>query len=570
MSNEVILLSDIPNQSNETYAARYAGPYVIKSKCLDNDIKAIVLDWFCFINDANKFFEYFEKLIDENTQVVGISTTFLYPPKIDGAKLNTSAAGLSTQANIALDLVQGNGNMPAIKKITNNSVIRQTLYLWHDTEEQLTEWFKKLRETLDKYNKNAKIILGGSRIPAILNTSKLVDESFALCKYVDYAILGMADDAVPTLVNKLKNNKNIEFDTEVNGIKYIFCDKEPWLAKSKIPDPIIYTKEDCFEKTHWAGIEVGRGCAFNCKFCYYEKRYNNKKDLKILSEELKRNYYEHGIQGYHITADCFNDNRKFVGDWAEMTAKLPFSIEWASYVRVDPFHKWPEMIDEMYASGYKCGWYGIETLSHAAGKACGKGLDPDKVKELLGLVKQKGESWTTAYFILGLPKETEYSLQSTLDWLLTQKVIDEIGISIYDVSPYIEELAGIVDFSEHSKNPQKYGFTKIEFEPEFYWEHEGLNIYDCYRINEQWKEALKDHSYTRYGGSAHAEYVRIRDVGLTHKEAVIFMKTKFTVGKNLIRLDTDKKKQFKKHIIKQSESNIKRYYENFLQINRVR
>ena len=157
MSNEVILLSDIPNQSNETYAARYAGPYVIKSKCLDNDIKAIVLDWFCFINDANKFFEYFEKLIDENTQVVGISTTFLYPPKIAGAKLNTSAAGLSTQANIALDLVQGNGNMPAIKKITNNSVIRQTLYLWHDTEEQLTEWFKKLRETLDKYNKNAKI-----------------------------------------------------------------------------------------------------------------------------------------------------------------------------------------------------------------------------------------------------------------------------------------------------------------------------------------------------------------------------------------------------------------------------
>ena len=76
MSNEVILLSDIPNQSEETYAARYAGPYVIKSKLNSAGINTILLDWFCFIRDSKKFLEYFENFIDENTKIIGITTTF--------------------------------------------------------------------------------------------------------------------------------------------------------------------------------------------------------------------------------------------------------------------------------------------------------------------------------------------------------------------------------------------------------------------------------------------------------------------------------------------------------------
>ena len=59
MSNEVILLSDIPNQTEETYAARYAGPYVIKSKLNSAGINTILLDWFCFIRDSKKVFRIF-------------------------------------------------------------------------------------------------------------------------------------------------------------------------------------------------------------------------------------------------------------------------------------------------------------------------------------------------------------------------------------------------------------------------------------------------------------------------------------------------------------------------------
>lgn len=554
MSNEVILLSDIPNQSNETYAARYAGPYVIKSNLIEFGIKTIVLDWFRFIKDNEKFFEYFENLVDENTKVVGISNTFLYPP-LNNKKQNDSS-GLSA--------------LPAKNKIDEDAAAAYSLYLWDDNNSTLTDWFQRLRAILDKYNKNAKIILGGARSTRFLQMASLAPSDYCIRKYVDYILIGMADHAIKILIDKISKGKKVEDILEKNGLKFILCDREPWKTPNTFVPVTRYDKTDCFESSHWAGLEIGRGCAFNCKYCYYEKRFAEKKPLDVLKEELKRNYYDLGIKGYNITADCFNDNRRFVGAWAEMVASLDFKIEWASYVRVDPFHKWPEMMDEMIESGYKAGWFGVETLDHAAGKMAGKGLNPDRVKELLGILKQKGEVWTTAYFILGLPKETKQSLQNTLNWLLNQRVIDEVQTSILDVGPFIEELSGVIDFSDHSKNPEKYGFTKLEFTPQFYWEHETLNLNDCISINEEWKEAFLDHKYTRFGGSAHGEYVRIRDTGLTHKETVVYMKTKFKVGEKLINIDRQKKKKFKEYVMNLSEQNIKRYYDNFLEINRVR
>ena len=561
MSNEVILLSDIPNQSQETYAGRYMGPYVLKSQLIEKGHNTIVLDWFRFIQDNEKFFEYFENFVDENTKIVGISNTFLYPPREVNKKQNDST-GLSAFAAENYD-TKG-------EEINEDSVAAYSLYLWDDNNITLTDWFKRMRAVLDKYNPDAKIVLGGARSTRFIQMASFAPEDYCIKLYVDYIIVGMADFAIQKLIDKIDNKEEVTDIWEHHGLKFILCDKEPWVTPTYYVPKSNYTKADCFESSHWAGMEVGRGCAFNCKYCYYEKRFQEKRPMDEMKEELKRNYYELGIKGYNITADCFNDNRRFVGDWAEMVGSLDFKIEWASYVRVDPFHKWPEMIDEMVSSGYRAGWYGIETLSHKAGKLAGKGLNPERVKELLALIKSKGENWITAYFILGLPGETKESMQETLDWFQTQRIIDEIQPSILDVGPFIEELSGIIDFSDHSKNPEKYGFTKLEYSPEFYWEHETLNLKDCVVIHEQWKKELENHPYTRFGGSAHGEYVRIRDTGLSHKEAVIYMKTKFRGGKNLVNIDNAKKKKFKQYVQNLSKQNIQRYYDRFLEVNKVR
>lgn len=547
MSNEVIILSDIPNQSKETYAGRYAGPYVIKSALKNAGYKAIVLDWFRFLPD-DQFFNYIEKLVSKDTLVIAISTTFLVPS--DNHHKIGDSSGYNTDVN--------------------KSIEAQTLYLWEDSNNKLTKWFEKLNQIIKSKSPKCKIILGGGRTNRILQMSELAGENYCIANYCDMLFCGMADKAIVEYVKGLKYNQPINPTIVKNNIKFLICNNK-YNSKNIVPRT-IYGIEDCFEKQHWAPLEVSRGCAFNCKFCYYDKRSFNKRSMSCLKEELIYNYNELGINHYNITSDCFNDNRQFVNDWATMVTKLPFKIEWVSYARIDPFHKYPEMIDEMLESGYRAGWYGIETFCRRAGRAVGKGLDPDKVKELLYLLRKKGgkDIWTTAYFIIGLPHETEKSLNETLEWLMNQNIIDEVQTSILDIAPFIEELDGIVDFSEQSRNPNKFGFTELTFSPEFYWKHDTLDLFKAREINEQWRKAFEEHTFTRFGGSAHGEYVRIRDTGLSHKETVVFMKTKFLSGKKIINVNVKNKRIFKDYVKKLSKENIQRYYDKFLLTNGVK
>jgi radical SAM superfamily enzyme YgiQ (UPF0313 family) len=555
MSNEVILLSDIPNHSKDTFAARYAGPYVIKSNLISAGFKTIVLDWFRFIKDNDKFFEYFEQLVDEKTCCVGISTTFLYPENHNSKEGNSS--GLNSNEVAKLDI---------------DSATAFSLFLWEQNNEGLYDWFSRLRSILDKYNPKAQIVLGGARAARILQMCHFASEDYALKKFVDYILIGNADQSIVKLLNNHKQGKGIMPSLVKNDIKFLICNGMGWPDSKKFVPSTIYTKHDCIEKSHWLPLEVSRGCAFNCKFCYYDKKHSSKRSMQSLKDELTRNYETFGTTGYNITSDCFNDNRKFVGDWANMVTGLPFKIEWASFVRIDPFHKYTEMMDEMISSGFRAGYFGIETLCHAAGKAAGKGLPPDRVKELLSLLRSKGGNnlWITAYFIIGLPKETEQSLNETLDWLLSQNIVDEVQTSVLDVAPFIEELSSVVDFADHSKQPEKYGFTKLEYAPKFYWEHESMNLEQAKNINEEWREKFHEHTFTRFGGSAHGEYPRIRDLGLNHKQATFFMKTKFLSGKKIVNIDTQKKRKFKNYVTDLSRQHVEKYYDKFLSVNGVR
>ena len=553
--NEVILLSDIPNHSKETYAARYSGPYVIKSSLLKQGVDSIVIDWFRFLGD-DKFFDYLEDFITSDTKCVGISTTFLLPDYGGGTKR------------------MGNGMAQLIpneeEKIDEEAVASSSLYLWEWDNEKLYNWFQKLRQLLDKKNPNAKIILGGHRVNKIIQFCELAPDNYAIKEFCDYLITGFADQIIVQLIEKIKNNEKIEPSFVKQGLNIIMPGKKWDIANNYVPT-MKYTKADGIRSRHFLPLEVSRGCAFNCRFCSYDKGHSVKKQMQKIREELIYNYNEFGTTGYSMTTDCFNDDRRFVGAWAETIATLPFKIEWTSYARLDLFNKYPEMMEEMFESGFTAGWFGIETLCHEAGKAAGKGLHPEKVKFLLNeLKRKKPDFWLTTYFIIGLPKETKDSLQETLNWLMKQKIIDEVQVSVLGVAPFIEELSSVVDFSAHSKMPEKFGFKKLQFTPTFYWEHDTLNNLECYQIRDQWKDAFYNHKYTRFGGGAHGEYLRIRDLGLDHKQTSVYLKTKFLGGNKIIDIDAKKKRAFKEYVINLSKEHVQDYYNYMKEINNDR
>ena len=552
----VIIFSDIPTHSKETYAARYAGPYVVRSQLETAGYDAIVIDWFRFIKNPDKFFSYIENFIDEDTYCVGITTTFLIP------QMSPQSIG----GGMGQTVIQ----QEEIPNITEETVAASSLYLWEWNNDDLSIWFKKLRQLLDKYNKNAKIILGGHRVHKIVQFSEIAPKDYCIKKYVDYLLAGYTDFTIVTLINKIRDKIPIKPTAIKNGLNIIVpSDFGEWKnAKTQVPVS-LFSKKDAIKSRHWLPLEVSRGCAFNCKFCSYEKRATYKKDMRKLYDELCFNYDNFGTTGYNISSDCFNDDRRFIGNWSEMVAKLPFKLEWVSFARLDLFNKYPETMDEMLGSGYRAGWFGIETLCHDAGKAAGKGLHPDKVKELIKIFRSKAKDqfWFTAYFIIGLPKETLESLDITLDWLMKQRLLDEVQVSSLGVAPFIEELSSVIDFSDHSKMPEKFGFKKLTFDPEFYWEHDTMNYKQCRDIHKKWSNAFYNHPFTRFGGGSHGEYPRIRDLGLNHEQTVKFLKTKFLRGQKLVSADKKKKRQFKEYVMQLSKENVKQYYKDLLEIN---
>ncbi len=97
-------------------------------------------------------------------------------------------------------------------------------------------------------------------------------------------------------------------------------------------------------------------------------------------------------------------------------------------------------------------------------------------------------------FIVGLPGESKESLRRTMDWLLETDAFDLITVGPLGLMPFNANLDKVVvDYAEYSRNPEKFGFQKVSFAPN-YWEHAEMNSTEAAEISaamvSEWK-ALK-------------------------------------------------------------------------------
>jgi hypothetical protein len=106
-------------------------------------------------------------------------------------------------------------------------------------------------------------------------------------------------------------------------------------------------------------------------------------------------------------------------------------------------------------------FFGIETFNHESGKRIGKGLNPEKIKELLYDLKSKhwgDEIKMIVGLISGLPRETEISHRETVDWILDEKycLVDRVRPSALIVpNPVLNSSAYR---SEFEINATQHGF----------------------------------------------------------------------------------------------------------------
>lgn len=434
--SEVIILSDIVTP--DTYGhSRYLAPYTLASSLENSGFDVTVIDYF---TRNESFFAYLEKFLTENTIILGISTTFLNYQRSSSSHLS---------------------KIQELRDFHTNGA------LWLADDESIKRWLNQLRTMLSTKAPKCKIVLGGAKSHRILHNKETYGE-------IDYVCIGAGDKIVVDLANHLRHEKPLDF-MQHSSFKIL---KGGLKSNSQDCPEAVFKPNFSIQANESLPIEISRGCAFNCKFCSYDKRKNLKKDLSVLKNEFLRNYETYGTTVYYFSDDCFNDKRDKVETFCNMFLSLPFKIEWVSYARVDLAIRFPETLDLMIQSGARGLWWGLESFNEVVARNAGKGTPIDKVKEFLIHFKRtySQECLTSGSFIVGLPGETRESILETINWFKENPTLDFVHAGPLVISSYNEDFDKVlIDYADYARSPEKFGFQKIAFQPKPYWEHATMN-----------------------------------------------------------------------------------------------
>jgi anaerobic magnesium-protoporphyrin IX monomethyl ester cyclase len=162
-------------------------------------------------------------------------------------------------------------------------------------------------------------------------------------------------------------------------------------------------------------VVTSRGCPGGCRFCIKHVSYQY--SVRVRSPE---NIMEElwllkglGIHNIHMYTDLFTVDRQQVMELCNLILKEGLKIRWTCNSRVDFVDE--EMLQLMGKSGCWMISWGIESANEEILRRARKGISLEKVERALRWSKAAGiKNW--GYFIIGLPGETEETIQQTIDF----------------------------------------------------------------------------------------------------------------------------------------------------------
>jgi radical SAM superfamily enzyme YgiQ (UPF0313 family) len=162
-------------------------------------------------------------------------------------------------------------------------------------------------------------------------------------------------------------------------------------------------------------IVPSRGCPAGCKFCIKHVSYQYSVRVRSpenVIEELKM-LWDLGLRNVHMYADLFTVNREQVMGICEGMIREGLEFRWLCNSRVDYVD--PEMLQMMSKAGCWLIAWGIESANEQIRKRARKGTTEEKIIRALEWSRAAGiMNW--GYFIIGLPGETEETIQQTIEF----------------------------------------------------------------------------------------------------------------------------------------------------------
>lgn len=238
-------------------------------------------------------------------------------------------------------------------------------------------------------------------------------------KNLDIAIRGETNEVVEELAKgvKLSEIKGITYREKNSIIRNAArpflerIDGLPFPARHLIKNE-LYIRMD--NGRPQATIETGRGCTGQCIYClsHQVSGFNlRQRTPDNIIAEIKECISRYKIKDFHFRTDTFSLDKKWVISLCEKITYEKLKINWVCTSRVDAIDE--EILCWMKKAGCWGISFGVESGNQQMLDLMKKGIKIKQIKNTFKLCKKyKIDSF--AYFIIGLPWETEETINDSI------------------------------------------------------------------------------------------------------------------------------------------------------------
>lgn len=305
-----------------------------------------------------------------------------------------------------------------------------------------------IAKIIKKQDKNNYIILGGPHVSFLYK--EILEKDYIKKKLIDFICVGESETSFLELskILRIKLEKKIkinDFEEVLNSIKGIsYINSKGKFIFTGIPDkpidieslplPARYKLDQHNYYYTVANVIINRGCPNQCSFCSRTKLFKNVR-IRTINSILSEIKDILSMQTYNYINfyDNINIDKAFFKDFCKMFRDNNINIPWGCELRVDNISKTDAKL--LKKAGCQLVATGIESASKTVLRKNFKFQDPVEVYQGVSNLKEVGIP-IQAYFILGLPGETEKSFNKTLRFIKTLPLDKNDTINYFVATPY--------------------------------------------------------------------------------------------------------------------------------------
>ena len=264
----------------------------------------------------------------------------------------------------------------------------------------------------------AFVVMGGHH-------ASIAPEECLATGVADAVVLGESDATFPELCTALEAGFPI---SHVKGIGFLQggsflktaprpliedLDRLPMPAWDLVPTREYFSSSVSRKHKESIVLVTSRGCPWKCSFCsqtIFGHRFRAR-SARLIIEEMRYLHERYGKRDFTFFDDVFTLPRKRILEFCKLLIQERMDVHWSCETRGDLVDK--EILSLMRRAGCHTIGFGVESGNQSVLDHINKSLRLRTVERAARIIREAGIR-SKAYFLIGLPGETEEHVKETL------------------------------------------------------------------------------------------------------------------------------------------------------------